>query len=191
MRRLIITLGLSWLALGAAAQAVAPAAPAEAAAAASSEAGSFLQSKLRNAEVIEAMGMLPSLRARWYAVHEKFLNQHAEVSEKLGTISATTRFVRLSVQSLGLGLGAYLVIIGEMSPGMMIAGSILMGKVLGPVELLINVWRQWSGVRSASERLVALLDANPPRETGGSLQPLQEIDDERQTRRFQWPGDDR
>ena len=124
---------------------------------------------LRNAEVIEAMGMLPSLRARWYAVHEKFLNQHAEVSEKLGTISATTRFVRLSVQSLVLGLGAYLVIIGEMSPGMMIAGSILMGKVLGPGELLINVWRQWSGVRSASERLVALLDANPPRETGMPL----------------------
>ncbi|TXI59725.1 MAG: type I secretion system permease/ATPase [Limnohabitans sp.] len=124
---------------------------------------------LRNAEVIEAMGMLPSLRGRWFESHEKYLTETARVSEKLGTISATTRFVRLSVQSLVLGLGAYLVMIGEMTPGLMIAGSILMGKVLGPVELLINVWRQWAGVRSAYERLSKLLEENPPRETGMPL----------------------
>ena len=124
---------------------------------------------LRNAEVIEAMGMLPSLRGRWFESHEKYLTETARVSEKLGTISATTRFVRLSVQSLVLGLGAYLVMIGEMTPGLMIAGSILMGKVLGPVELLINVWRQWAGVRSAYERLNKLLEENPPRETGMPL----------------------
>lgn len=124
---------------------------------------------LRNAEVIEAMGMLPSLRGRWFEAHAKYLTETALVSEKLGTISATTRFVRLSLQSLVLGLGAYLVILGEMTPGVMIAGSILMGKVLGPVELLINVWRQWAGVRSAHERLNKLLDENPPRETGMPL----------------------
>ena len=124
---------------------------------------------LRNAEVIEAMGMLPSLRGRWFESHEKYLTETARVSEKLGTISATTRFIRLSVQSLVLGLGAYLVMIGDMSSGLMIAGSILMGKVLGPVELLINVWRQWAGVRSAYERLSKLLDENPPRETGMPL----------------------
>jgi ATP-binding cassette subfamily C exporter for protease/lipase len=124
---------------------------------------------LRNAEVIEAMGMLPSLRGRWFESHEKYLTETATVSEKLGTISATTRFVRLSTQSLILGLGAYLVIQGEISAGLMIAGSILMGKVLGPVELLINVWRQWSGVRSAFERLSKLLEDNPPRESGMPL----------------------
>ena len=124
---------------------------------------------LRNAEVIEAMGMLPSLRGRWFESHEKYLTETARVSEKLGTISATTRFIRLSVQSLVLGLGAYLVMIGDMSSGLMIAGSILMGKVLGPVELLINVWRQWAGVRSAYERLNKLLEENPPRETGMPL----------------------
>lgn len=126
---------------------------------------------LRNAEVIEAMGMLPNLRARWLDLHQKFLSQHALSTEQLGTVSATTRFVRLSLQSLILGLGGYLVILGEMTPGVMIAGSILMGKVLGPVELLINVWRQWAGVRSAHERLSKLLAENPARETGMPLPP--------------------
>lgn len=124
---------------------------------------------LRNAEVIEAMGMLPNLRTRWLELHQKYLTQHALANEQLGTVSATTRFVRLSMQSLVLGLGGWLVILGEMSPGMMIAGSILMGKVLGPVELLINVWRQWAGVRSAHERLNKLLAENPARESGMPL----------------------
>lgn len=124
---------------------------------------------LRNAEVIEAMGMLPNLRARWMDLHQKYLAQNSLANEQLGTVSATSRFVRLSLQSLILGLGGWLVIRGEMTPGLMIAGSILMGKVLGPVELLISVWRQWASVRIAHERLSKLLEENPARETGMPL----------------------
>lgn len=124
---------------------------------------------LRNAEVIEAMGMLPNLMARWFKLHGRFLQLQAEASEKSGLVTAASKFVRVAVQSLVLGLGALLVIEGKMSPGMMIAASILLGKATGPIDQLINVWKQWSGVNSAYQRLNALLTAHPPRQAGMDL----------------------
>lgn len=124
---------------------------------------------LRNAEVIEAMGMLPNLMARWYKLHGRFLQLQAEASEKSGIVTALSKFVRVSVQSLVLGLGAILVIEGKVSPGMMIAGSILLGKATGPIDQLIGVWKQWSSVKGAYERLNQLLANNPPRNPGMEL----------------------
>ncbi|WP_420473121.1 type I secretion system permease/ATPase [Noviherbaspirillum sp. ST9] len=124
---------------------------------------------LRNAEVIEAMGMLPNLMHRWLQLQGKFLNLQAEASEKAGIVQAVTKFVRMSIQSLVLGFGALLVIEGKMTPGMMIAASILMGRALSPVEMLIGVWKQWSSTRSAYKRLTDLLAANPARQAGMEL----------------------
>lgn len=124
---------------------------------------------LRNAEVIEAMGMLPNLQARWYKLHGRFLSLQAEASEKGGIVSALTKFVRISLQSLVLGYGALLAVEGKISPGMMIAASILMGRALSPVEQVIGVWKSWSSTRSAYERLNELLSNNPPRHAGMSL----------------------
>lgn len=124
---------------------------------------------LRNAEVIEAMGMLPSLMNRWFKLHGRFLQLQAEASEKSGIVTALSKFVRVSIQSLVLGLGALLVIEGKMSPGMMIAGSILLGKATGPIDQLIGVWKQWSSVQSAYKRLEELLSNNPPRVAGMDL----------------------
>lgn len=124
---------------------------------------------LRNAEVIEAMGMLPNMRKRWYAQHQKFLKLQAEASQKASKVSSTTKFVRIAVQSLILGLGALLVIRGEVTAGMMIAGSILLGRALQPVEQVIGVWRQWSSVTAAYARLKKLLEDNPPRDAGMEL----------------------
>jgi ATP-binding cassette, subfamily C, bacterial exporter for protease/lipase len=124
---------------------------------------------LRNAEVIEAMGMLPNMRKRWYAEHVKFLKFQAEASQKASRVSSITKFVRIAVQSLILGVGALLVIMGDVTSGMMIAGSILLGRALAPVEQIIAVWRQWSGVMSAYQRLQKLLSDNPPREPGMEL----------------------
>jgi ATP-binding cassette subfamily C exporter for protease/lipase len=124
---------------------------------------------LRNAEVIEAMGMLPHLMARWFKLHGRFLQLQAEASEKSGIVTAASKFVRVSVQSLALGLGALLVIEGKMSPGMMIAASILLGKATGPIDQLISVWKQWSSVNSAYQRLNELLSAHPPRQAGMDL----------------------
>ncbi len=124
---------------------------------------------LRNAEVIEAMGMLPNLQARWYKMHGRFLNLQAEASEKSGIVTAITKFVQVSLQSLVLGYGALLAIEGKITPGMMIAASILMGRALSPVQQVIGVWKSWSSTRSAYERLNELLSVNPPRQAGMAL----------------------
>jgi ATP-binding cassette subfamily C exporter for protease/lipase len=124
---------------------------------------------LRNAEVIEAMGMLPNLMSRWFKLHGRFLQLQGEASEKSGVVTAMSKFVRVSVQSLVLGFGALLVIDGKMTPGMMIAGSILLGKATGPIDQLIGVWKQWSGVKSSYQRLNELLQNNPPRFAGMDL----------------------
>lgn len=124
---------------------------------------------LRNAEVIEAMGMLPNLRARWFEMHKKFLSLQAEASQRAAAVSAVTKFVQISVQSLILGLGAVLVIEGSMTGGGMIAGSILLGRALSPVQMIIGVWKQLRGVISSYERLTNLLMSNPPRKPGMSL----------------------
>jgi len=131
---------------------------------------------LRNAEVIEAMGMLPNLQARWYKLHSKFLNLQAEASEKSGVVTAISKSSTVALQSLMLGLGALLVLENEISPGMMIAGSILLGRAIAPVQLLISVWKQFGSTRSAYERLTKLLENNPEREAGMTLpKPLGNI----------------
>ncbi|QBE64616.1 type I secretion system permease/ATPase [Pseudoduganella lutea] len=124
---------------------------------------------LRNAEVIESMGMLPNLMGRWYKSHGLFLHLQADASEKAGKIAAITKFVQVSLQSLILGFGALLVLENLMTPGMMIAASILVGRAMQPVQQLIGVWKTWSSTRSAYERLTELLQANPKRESGMQL----------------------
>ncbi|HGW6117158.1 type I secretion system permease/ATPase [Serratia sp. IR-2025] len=124
---------------------------------------------LRNAEVIEALGMLPNLKGRWFGLHQRFLNSQRIASERASRVTSITKFVRLSLQSLVLGLGGWLAIDGHITPGMMIAGSILMGRTLAPIEQVINVWKSWSSAKLAYQRLVRLLEQHPPRGTGMSL----------------------
>ena len=129
----------------------------------------YATNNLRNAEVIEAMGMLDNLKARWRKKQLRFLALQNEASERASGISAFTKSVRIAVQSLVLGAGAWLVIQGELTPGGMIAGSILLGKALGPVELAIGIWRNLLSARTAYYRLEMLLKENPAREEGMSL----------------------
>lgn len=130
---------------------------------------------LRNAEVIEALGMLPNLKRRWFGLHQRFLNSQRVASERAATVTSITKFVRLSLQSLVLGLGGWLAIDGHITPGMMIAGSILMGRTLAPIEQVINVWKSWSAAKLSYGRLVKLLDQHPQRGTGMSLPPPEGI----------------
>ena len=137
--------------------------PLKAASELSVEATQQASAHLRNAEAIEAMGMLDTLRGRWLAQHTAFLAQQNLASEKTATVTAWSKGVRLALQSLVLGLGAWLAVQGQITAGMMIAGSILMGRVLGPIDQLIGVWKQWTSARLAYQRLEALLHAHPPR----------------------------
>ncbi|MDC9606887.1 type I secretion system permease/ATPase [Xenorhabdus griffiniae] len=124
---------------------------------------------LRNAEVIEALGMLPALRRRWFSLHQRFLNFQRIASERSAAITALTKTVRMALQSLILGLGGWLAIEGSITPGMMIAGSILMGRALSPIEQLIQAWKSWSAARLSWQRLDKLLKAQPERKSGMSL----------------------
>lgn len=133
------------------------------------QANNVATNNLRNAEVIEAMGMLPNLMSRWFGLQSKFLQLQGEASEKAGIVSAISKFVRICLQSLILGLGALLVLENKITPGMMIVASVLMGRVLSPVEQVINIWKTLSGAKSAYLRLSELLDANPPRDIGMPL----------------------
>ncbi len=135
------------------------------------QSSNYATNNLRNAEVIEAMGMLANLRRRWYEKYRNVIALQGVASDRAGAITAITKFVRISLQSLVLGLGALLVIQGTITPGGMIVASILMGRALAPVELLIGVWKQFISSRSAYERLERLLKEFPAREQGMALPP--------------------
>lgn len=118
-------------------------------------------SHLRNAEVIAAMGMLPRLRERWLQERAGAIDAQHRASARAGLIAALSKTYRLTSQSLILGLGAYLAIQREISPGMVIAGSILLGRALAPIDQLIGAWRTVVGARTGYGRLSELLNAHP------------------------------
>ncbi len=136
------------------------------------EATQFVQRNLRNAEVVEAMGMLPRLRARWQVRQMKVLALQSQASAKAGLINALSRTFRLTVQSLVLGLGAYLAIHNEITAGLVISGSILLGRALAPLDLMIGGWRGFLGAREAYRRLDILLRTIPERESRMALPAL-------------------
>ena len=118
-------------------------------------------SNLRNAEVLHAMGMLPGIQGRWSARHRDYLVLQSKASDRAGLLTNTSKVLRLMFQSLILGLGAYLVLTGDLTPGMMIAGSILMGRALAPIDQMINGWKGFSSARTSRARLEELLEAIP------------------------------
>jgi ATP-binding cassette subfamily C exporter for protease/lipase len=132
-------------------------------------ANAYAAANLRNAEVVHAMGMLPSLRRRWLERQGGFLAQQALASERAATIGATTRFFRTALQSGILGAGAFLVLDNQLTAGGMIAASILLGRALAPVDLAIAMWRGFVSARGAYRRLGELLASHPQRAAGTAL----------------------
>ncbi|MGD1877678.1 MAG: type I secretion system permease/ATPase [Kiloniellaceae bacterium] len=124
----------------------------------SSAAHGFTDNTLRNAEVIEAMGMLPGLQRRWLVRHQSALAAQAKASDRGGMLTAGAKFVRPVLQVAILGTGAYLALQQAISPGVMIAASIIMGRALAPVEGAIGNWRGFIMARNAKGRLSAFFD---------------------------------
>lgn len=122
---------------------------------------SFIQASLRNSEIIEAMGMHANVRRRWYSRYITFLNEQSHASDEAGLWSNTSKTVRMLMQSMVLGLGGYLAIVGELTPGMMIAGSIVMGRALAPIDLMTSTWKQFANARLSYARLGELLKEFP------------------------------
>jgi ATP-binding cassette subfamily C exporter for protease/lipase len=139
-------------------------APAEAASKAGSDVNVYLQGKLRNAEVLESMGMVENLRHRWRERHQKFLRQNARAQAVSNRVTAWSKFIRYSQQSLSLGAGALLVIDGQLSAGAMIAANVLMNRALAPIDMLVSSWRSFISARAAFGRLEQLLEQFPERD---------------------------
>ena len=111
------------------------------------------QRNLRNAEAITAMGMLSSLRKRWRIGQDKTLDIQQKASHVGGVYSGITKALRLAVQSAAIALGAHLVLAQEISPGMLIAGSILIGRALAPVEMAVGAWKGFVDAKGQYERI--------------------------------------
>jgi len=117
-------------------------------------ANQYASGNLRNAEVLEAMGMLGAERQRWLGRHTKVLNLQALASDRAGALAATSRSFRILLQSLVLGAGAYLAIHHVITPGLMIAAAILTGRALAPIDLLVGNWRGFEGRCNCSVRAI-------------------------------------
>ncbi len=133
----------------------------------------YADGSLRNAEVIEAMGMLANIHRRWMEKQREFLGLQADASDKAGAFQAASKFVQTTMASLLLGLGAWLILENALSggPGMMIVGSVLGGRMLAPLVQVVSQWRAVVNLRDAWVRLDQLLDKLPPREPAMLLPP--------------------
>jgi ATP-binding cassette subfamily C protein len=116
----------------------------------------FVNTTVQNAEVIRALGMEKQLTKRWLTQHDNVLDKQAKASGRAGAIMASTKFVRMTLQIAILGTGAYLAILQEISPGIMIAASIVMGRALAPVEQAVGQWKQFVAARQAHVRLTSI-----------------------------------
>lgn len=113
------------------------------------------------AEMVQSLGLRAGTQARWHRAHLAALHKHALAGDLRGGFSTTTRTFRLLLQSAMLGLGAWLVLRDQLTPGAMIAGSILLGRALAPVEQMVGQWPQLQHASRSWTRLGSLLGAIP------------------------------
>ncbi|BBK32407.1 ATP-binding cassette subfamily C protein [Stella humosa] len=139
---------------------------------ASVRAHQHIGSAVRNAEIVEAMGLIDRIVARW-----RQANAEAAVMARRGhlrseAISASSRSLRLSLQVLLIAVGAALIIERAVGPGTLFAAMIILGRALAPYEQLIDGWRQWLSAWAAVRRLRGIeADAAPARSTMGMARP--------------------
>ena len=123
----------------------------------------------KNAEVLAAMGMAAPMRERWLAISDQHLRQCRRANDVSAGLGAMGRMFRMMLQSAVLGVGAYLVIQQEATAGIIIAGSILAGRALAPVDMAIANWKSFVAVRQSWQRLSQLLTAVPETAAGLAL----------------------
>lgn len=113
---------------------------------------------LRNAEVIESMGMLETLMNRWAKRQRYVMMLQSQASDKGGVVSSISKMFRMWSQSVMLALGAYLVIQHEINPGLLMAGSLLLGRALSPIDQMINSWKGFVAAKVQYDRLNKVMD---------------------------------
>jgi ATP-binding cassette subfamily C protein EexD len=117
-----------------------------------------VNSYLQNSEVVNSMGILKNINSSYDSNHQLWLESQTKTNDLSILFLNMTKYLRTFFQSIMLGIGAYLVIKMELSPGMMIAGSILLGRVLAPIDILVSQWKQVINSRQALHRLENFLE---------------------------------
>lgn len=125
------------------------------------KASNQFQGSLRNAEVIAAMGMAADVHHRQQSLYGEVLEKQTQASRMAGLLAGLSKSLRIISQSSLLGLGAYLALNQEISPGMMIGGSLLLGRALAPIDMLVGSWKGVTVARAQYERLRELLEKIP------------------------------
>ena len=133
----------------------------------------FVHSKLRNAEVIEAHGMAKNLQFKWWQRQNEVLRVGAEAENLESKLTSAAKEITVLKQSLALGVGALLVMEGELSVGAMIAANLLMTRATAPLDMMVNGWRGFKQAFEASERIELLLEEFPEIQTTGLSHKLQ------------------
>lgn len=113
---------------------------------------------LRNAEVIESMGMLETLMNRWAKRQRRIMLLQSEASDKGGIVTTISKTFRTWSQSIMLGIGAYLVVTHEINPGLLMAGSLLLGRALAPIDQMIGSWKGFVAAKVQYDRLSKVMD---------------------------------
>jgi PrtD family type I secretion system ABC transporter len=150
----------------------------------------FTDAALRNGEVVRAMGMLDALGARWSAFRVRSIERGAWASQRASVLSNLTKFTRMAIQILVIGVGAYLVVAGKIPPAMLFANMILASRALQPIERTIGAWDGIVNGGRAYERLNALLTNYKPSTPNTALpRPLGQLSIEGVN--FAPPGADR
>lgn len=119
------------------------------------------EASIRGAEAVLSMGMLAALRRRWADLHDRYSAVTLRASDTASGLASWSRTLRMVIQSAILGLGAYLVIRGEMTAGTIIAASILSARAIAPVDMAVASFKQFQQARIGYGRLVRLFTATP------------------------------
>ena len=129
----------------------------------------MVEAQRRSSETITAMGMGTSVAQRWAGVNERYIVAVGRLSDVAGSYGSASKVLRLLLQSVILGLGAYLVIRQELTAGAMVAASIMMGRALAPIETAIANWRGFVAARQSITRLSEALARARPRRAATTL----------------------
>jgi ATP-binding cassette subfamily C protein/ATP-binding cassette subfamily C protein EexD len=125
------------------------------------ESGNYAFTSLRNAEIVKALGMVGGIRNKWGQIRDSMLAKQAMASDRAGGIVAASRFIRMGLQVVILATGGYLAVQDLITPGTMIAASIIMGRALAPVEMAVSQWSNFLGARNAYQRMSKLIEIQP------------------------------
>ncbi len=133
--------------------------------AANAQGQNFVSVGLRNAEVVNSMGMLPGLIDTWGHKNKEVIRLQTEASDSAGVLQSISKSLRQSMQVIIYGVGAYLVLHGEGTAGMIIAASIIMGRALAPIDQAMATWKMTVEARGAYRRLNAIMQTIQKRPT--------------------------